>query len=278
MSRSTYRIPLISLAFLIVMICHSCFDLDLVEKGEVTLTTDWSQKDQTVPLPVSYAVKINNQLLHFSATSNPLPDLLPDNYPVWIYNTPEHIQINGNLAKVDQENGLVHPSPEWLFTAFGIVPFENNTVKTFTVKMQQQVRQLTIQLKPIGSTASKVKAIQAILSGISGTWNFEKDLVEGPALKIPLNFQKQVDGTWLANVRLLGIVDSPQHVDGKIIFHDGDPVDLHFTADLSMELADFNNNKQQPKRLAANVDTHTEAGFEIRVNDWKEVQESGIAW
>ena len=278
MSRSTYRIPLISLAFLIVMICHSCFDLDLVEKGEVTLTTDWSQKDQTVPLPVSYAVKINNQLLHFSATSNPLPDLLPDNYPVWIYNTPEHIQINGNLAKVDQENGLVHPSPGWLFTAFGIVPFENNTVKTFTVKMQQQVRQLTIQLKPIGSTASKVKAIQAILSGISGTWNFEKDLVEGPALKIPLNFQKQVDGTWLANVRLLGIVDSPQHVDGKIIFHDGDPVDLHFTADLSMELADFNNNKQQPKRLAANVDTHTEAGFEIRVNDWKEVQESGIAW
>ncbi len=278
MSRSTYRIPLISLAFLIVMICHSCFDLDLVERGEVTLTTDWSQKDQTVPLPVSYAVKINNQLLHFSATSNPLPDLLPDNYPVWIYNTPEHIQINGNLAKVDQENGLVHPSPGWLFTAFGIVPFENNTVKTFTVKMQQQVRQLTIQLKPIGSTASKVKAIQAILSGISGTWNFEKDLVEGPALKIPLNFQKQVDGTWLANVRLLGIVDSPQHVDGKIIFHDGDPVDLHFTADLSMELADFNNNKQQPKRLAANVDTHTEAGFEIRVNDWKEVQESGIAW
>jgi len=260
------------------MICHSCFDLDLVERGEITLTIDWSQKDQTVPVPVSYTVKINNQLLHFNSSSNPLPDLLPDNYPVWIYNTPEHIQINGNLAKVQQENGLVQPTPGWLFTAFGIVPFENNTVKTFTVKMQQQVRQLTIQLKPIGSTASKVKAIQASLSGVAGSWNFEKDLAEGPALKVPLNFQKQVDGTWLANVRLLGIVDSPQHVDGKIIFHDGDPVDLHFTADLSTELADFNNNKQQPKRLGANVDTHTEAGFEIRVNDWKEVQESGIAW
>jgi len=249
-----------------------------VEKGEITLTTDWSQKDQSVNVPISYAVKINNQVLNFNSLSNPLPELYPDKYPVWIYNRPAYMEVDGGLARVRQENGQLFPLPGWLFTAFGEVSYENNTVKSFTIKMSQQVRQLKIKLSPTGTAAQKITSIQGQLTGFAGTWDFEKEIPVGNPLSIPLKFIKQSDNSWGVTVRVLGTIGNVQNLTGDISFEGQVKEVLKFNSDLTSELIQFNQEKHIPVSLSSMLETKTETGFSVTVNDWEKVQESGTAW
>lgn len=277
MSNSKSKKLIISLSFLIFTL-YSCFDIELVEKGEITLTTDWSQRDQLVNIPISYAVKINNQILNFNSITNSLPDLYPDNYPVWVYNRPDHVQIDDGKARVSSANGVLNPLPGWLFTGFAQISYENNTIKDFRIKMSQQIRQLQIKLVPTGGISSNVKQIQGILSGIAGTWNFEKEIPEGKSENIPLAFKKHTDGSWIAMVRVLGTIGDQQKLIANISFEDPLLQNIPLTSDLSNGLSEFNKDKHVPITLAAEVETKTESEFSITVNDWIKVQESGTAW
>ena len=159
MNKATYISQLIGLIFLFMLTFSSCARIELLEKGSVTLIADWTAVDQSLDIPASYTVKINNQLLPFTAASNTLPDLYPARYPVLAYNQPAQVKILGSKAVVSQENGLLAILPGWLFTVFGEVAYENNKISSYTLKMVQQIRQLRIKLSPPGGAASNIEHI-----------------------------------------------------------------------------------------------------------------------
>lgn len=250
---------------------------DLVDFGEISLITDWTRRMAELSVPASYTVKIGEQLLTFSGSSNPLPELLPGNYPLLAYNTAEGFTVSNSLASVVLQNGLLSPQPGWLFSARGSIQVQNNKTESVTLQMQQQVRLLKITLTPTGGTAGRLTGIQATLSGLAGSWDLAEEKPAGSALSVPLLFAKQANGSWQAEVRLLGIVGAKQELRGTLHFQDGNPVDLALESDLSKDLAGFNTDKHIPMSLNATMETYTEAGFSVRINDWKRETETGTA-
>ncbi|MGC3978601.1 MAG: hypothetical protein QM751_10445 [Paludibacteraceae bacterium] len=154
------------LLLLAIAAMTSCTIVDLEEplKGNITLVTDWSKCTSGIEQPTSYSVIVNNQMLNYTQATNLLPELTAGNYSIHIYNTPEKISIVGTTTSVATANHQVDPLPGWLFTATTQAIYADFKVETITAVMQQQVRQLTITLKPEGGTIGRIASISAILS------------------------------------------------------------------------------------------------------------------
>jgi hypothetical protein len=248
----------------------SCTNPEDQLKGSITLTVDWSERTAGVDIPASYTVMVNHQMLNYTQATNSLSGLNAGTYPIHIYNTPEKISIDGTTATVASSNNLVDPLPGWLFTAVTEVVYADFKEEDITVVMQQQIRQLTITLKPEGSTIDRIASITANLSGIAGAWDFKGNQPVGSPLSVPLVFTKQDDGTWLTIVRLLGITGTQQRLTGTVSFIDGSPDAIPLESDLSASLSDFNRDKKTPLSLQGEMkETPTEYGFTGSITSWE---------
>ncbi len=268
------------LLLLAIAAITSCTIVDLEDplKGKITLVTDWSKRTSGIEQPTSYSVIVNNQTLNYTQATNLLPELNTGTYPIYIYNTPDKISIAGTTATVGTANNNVDPLPGWLFTATTQAIYADFKEETITATMQQQVRQLTITLKPEGGTIERITGISAILSGIAGTWDFKANKPVGNAMNVPLTFTKQDNGTWQATVRLLGITGTQQILTGTVTFEGGSPTDITLDSDLSAIIAKFNTDKITPLSLQGDMkETLTELGFVTSVTDWVRVDESVVA-
>lgn len=278
--KNPIRTVLLTVNCLLLTVMSSCTLVDLEEplKGNITLTTDWSKRTAGVEQPASYIVAINNQTLTFSNISNRLPEFVAGTYPIYVYNTPDKITINGTTATVATNNGQIEPQPDYLFTATTQAVYADFKEETITAAMQQQVRQLNITLKPQGSTADKITNITASLSGVAGAWNFKTNQATGNAMNVPLSFVKQADGTWQATVRLLGITGNVQKLTGVIAFEDNSPADINLESELSSDLSAFNTDKINPLSLRGNIEIPSQAGFTVTISQWQQGNGgSGIA-
>lgn len=250
----------------------SCTRVDLEDplKGKMTLVTDWSKRTTGVEQPASYTVILNNQTLTYSQATNLLPELETGNYPIYIYNTPDKINITGTTASVSTNGNTVDPLPGWLFTATTEARYADFKEETITAVMQQQIRQLTITLKPTGGTIDKISSITASLSGVAGAWDFKENKPTGNSVSVPLNFTKKEDGTWQITVRLLGTIGLQQRLTGTVSFEGGSPADIALDSDLSAIIALFNTDKITPLLLQGEMkETPTEFGFTSVITSWE---------
>lgn len=258
--------------FLLVATMASCTIIDLEDplKGRITLTTDWSNRTDGIEQPASYTLILNNQTLTFSNITNLLPELEAGTYPIHIYNIPEKITVSGTSASVTTTGYTVDPLPGWLFTSITEATYADFKEETITAVMQQQVRQLTITLKPEGGTVDRITSITASLSGVAGAWDFKDNKPAGNAVNVSLSFTKQTDGTWQAIVRLLGIAGTQQRLTGTVTFKDGSPDALPLESDLSASLSHFNSDKKTPLSLRGEMkETSTEIGFTGVITSWE---------
>lgn len=256
----------------------SCTRVDLEDplKGKMTLVTDWNKRTAAIEQPPSYTVILNNQTLNYTQTSNLLPELDAGTYRIHIYNTPEKITISGTIASVNIIGNNVDPLPGWLFTATTEARYADFKEETITMQMRQQVRQLTITLKPTGGTIDKISNITASLSGIAGAWDFKENKPTGNSVSVPLNFTKKEDGTWQITIRLLGITGSQQRLIGTVSFEGGSPADIALDSDLSAIIAKFNEDKITPLSLQGEMkETPTEFGFTSVITSWESGNGSG---
>ncbi|MBD8387780.1 FimB/Mfa2 family fimbrial subunit [Dysgonomonas sp. BGC7] len=268
------------LLLLAIAAMTSCTIVDLEDplKGKITLVADWSKRTTGIEEPTSYSVIVNNQTLNYTQPTNLLPELNTGTYPIYIYNTPDKTSIAGTTVTVATTNNQIDPLPGWLFTATTQAIYADFKEETITATMQQQVRQLTITLKPEGGTIERITGISAILSGIAGTWDFKANKPVGNAMNVPLTFTKQDNGTWQATVRLLGITGTQQILTGTVTFEGGSPTDITLDSDLSAIIAKFNTDKITPLSLQGDMkETLTELGFVTSVTDWVRVDESVVA-
>ena len=268
------------LLLLAIAAITSCTIVDLEDplKGKITLVTNWENRTSGIEQPTNYTVIVNNQTLNYAQATNLLPELNTGTYPIYIYNTPDKISITGTTATVATTNNQVDPLPGWLFTATTQAVYADFKEETVTAVMQQQVRQLTITLKPEGGTIDRIASISATLSGIAGAWDFKASKPAGNSMNVPITFIKQDNGTWQAVVRLLGITGTQQKLSGTVTFEDSAPTDIILDSDLSAIIAKFNTDKITPFSLRGDMkETPTELGFVTSVTDWIRVDESVVA-
>lgn len=285
------------------------------EKGQVTITADWSGIGEGVTAPDSYTVWVNDrsftvggatqpmtmQRSSFTAISAtpPLNLLLePGKYHMRVYNTPEHITVNGATATVAPDNtagegsGLyLSPTPGWFFAGATDFVIEKDTDYDFTIgvekdtdhgltcEVEQHVGVLTLIIEPTGGTADQIKSIVGYLSDVASSLDFEKGMFSAP-MNVALTFSKITSGTdagkWSATVRLLGVLGNPQLTTDIVIGDGHGPIRLH--NDLSKQLENFNDNKREPLILRGiMVETPTGAGFGATITDWTPVTGSGTA-
>lgn len=259
------------------------YEADHPDKTKITVTADWSSIGQGLTKPTGYKVSYGDEVLTATADKYTFPNLLaPGSYTVYFYNDAAEIPVTGKTAIVKTVAAdQLEPMPDWLFTGKLTETVEKNKHHEFTVKMAQQVRQLTLVIEPTGTTAERIKTITGTLSGVAGSYDMESG-AHGSASSVALEFTRQTTGDhtgkWTATVRLLGVAGSEQKLSGTIKFTDGTPGDMPLDSDLSTALAKFNENKREPFALGGQIaEIPSPAGFTATIKDWTKVNGSGIA-
>lgn len=115
------------------------------DKGQITLTTDWTRRTAGVDIPANYTVASGEYMATVSDATNTLDRLLSRVFATCVYNTPEHITVSGSVATVAGASGnvdgaglFIQEMPGWLFTGVTETTIEADTDHTLTVAMQQQ--------------------------------------------------------------------------------------------------------------------------------------------
>ena len=156
------------------------------------------------------------------------------------------------------------------------VTIEADTDHELTAAMHQQVRQLTLVIKPTGDAADRIEHIEGRLSGAAGTLDFATGTY-GAASDVALHFTKITEGSdagkWTATVRLLGIAGDTQRLTATLTYADGNPADTGLESDMTAVLADFNADKTVPLTLGGTIaETPTEAGVTATIDDWETIE------
>lgn len=259
------------------------------EKGALTLTTDWSGIGEGLTAPESYTVKAADYSSTLSGTVNKLEHLFsPAEIRINVYNTAEHISINGTTATVATATGnadgvgsFIQNTPGWLFASTDQMMIMKDREHFHTAVMQQQVRQLTIMIEPTGGTTDRVVRIEGWLTGIAASLNFADGTHATPS-NAAMQFTRIADGAnagkWTATVRLLGTAGAQQKLNAIIYFEGDTPASVTLDSDLSTELAAFNADKRKPLTLGGKVvETPTGAEFGATITDWKPVDGGDVS-
>lgn len=271
-----YKIFLFLTVFLAMMSCDTIIDLEDPLKANITLTTDWTNRTDGIDIPSPYTVKISNQTLTFNNITNFLPELDAGTYPIFIYNTPEDITINGTTASVATTGSTVAAQPGWLFTSITQAEYVDFKVETIIAVMTQQVRQLSFELHVTGGTADNLQSVTASLTGVANAMDFMTDTYSGTGLNVIPVLTTEGDKL-TGSVRLIGITTEAQILTLDIIYTDGKQQTI--VSDISDKLAAFNSDKHRTMTLSAIMEITNQAGFEATINEWQTTQASGgVAW
>ena len=270
------------IAFLMFTSCvkEEIYNTAHPDKGQINLITDWNNKGSDITIPQSYTVQAGDYTTVLKGERNTLPNLFaPGTYKLLVFNQAEKISVKEAKATVFSiADGYIESLPGWLFSYTADISLEKDKDYTVIATMQQQVRELNLWIEPTGGTANKIASVRATLSGVAQQLNLSDGALSIDK-NISLIFTKQPDGKYKATARLLGFVSISPKLTVKVAFTGGAPDEAVQDYDLSNQLKTFNEEKNKPLSLAAQlIETPTATGFTASISDWKIVQEgSGMA-
>lgn len=274
-------LPLFIFHFSLFILMSSCVKVELhdtvhPDKGQITLTTDWTNRGAGIAVPAGYTVVIDGQTLNYTQATNVLPLLNPGTYPTHIYNTADKISISGATATVQTTGTIVDNNPGWLFTAALDITAVADRADSYTAVMQQQVRQLTIELTVTEGDPERIATTSASLSGIANAVDYTSNVHSGSGLSVVPVFTRTGDKL-TAVVRLLGTTTEAQNLTLDITFTDGRAQQI--VSGISTQLSGFNADKKTPLTISGNLNTPIEVGVQGTINGWTNTPNgSGTAW
>ena len=246
---------------------YAIYDYPYDDYGKiVSLMTDWTERGKDIDIPENYTVKIGDYLSTLAGTRNTINKLfLAGKYIIHIWNTTDNVIVSDMMATADYAAGELG----WFFTGRQEVMIEIDGEHTFTVFMQQQVRQLTFELEIADNVQYRHTGVSATLSGVASTLNMD-DGTHGAPITIALTFAEDLkDSKWKATVRLLGVTGNIQTLTLTMNLADGHPSSYTITSDLSSQLAAFNEDKKTPLTLSTRiVGTQTDGEIITTITDW----------
>ena len=246
---------------------YPIYDFAYDDYGKIiSLITDWTERGSDIDIPEDYTVKIGDYINILSGTDNTIDHLFSSGkYIINIWNMTDHITVSDMIASAGYASG----ESGWFFTGRREVMIEKDRDHSFIVFMQQQIRQLTLELEIAGNVEYRYTGVSATLSGVAGTLNIDNGAHDVP-MTVDLTFAENPENNrWNTSVRLLGVTGNRQTLTLTMYLADAHP-DFHtFTSDLSDPLALFNEDKKTPLTLIARLDG-TQSGGELiaSITDW----------
>ena len=246
---------------------YPIYDLPYDDYGKIaSLMTDWNERGEDIDIPVHYTAKIGNYVENLAGIDNSIDYLFPvGHYIINIWNSTNHIAISNMVATTDYTAG----DAGWLFAGRREALIEKDKEHSFTVFMQQQVRQLRFELEITDNAVYRYTGVSATLSGVAGTLNMDNGTHDVPVV-ITLTFaENSEDNRWKASTRLLGMTGNIQTLTLTVHLADALPASYTFTSDVSRQLASFNEDKKTPLTLVARLDgTHNNGELTANISDW----------
>lgn len=252
------------------------YDTPHPDHGKITVASDWSDRGEGLEIPNEWNVAIGDYQGTETEGQHSPEYLFPAGaYTLLAWNTADEISVSGSVATASYSlpckatESITDNTPGWFHAHAQEVIIESDRDHIFTAVMRQQVRQLTIVIKPQGDAAKRITGIDATLSGVASSLDFANN-THGNPVSVKLNFRKGKEGDqWAATMRLLGMTDDIQKLTGTITFADGNPLPLKFESNLSSELSEFNAEKKLPLTLSGDIPaTPTETGVTATIEKW----------
>lgn len=267
-------IPTLSALMLSSCVKDTLYDTPHPDHGRITVAADWSDRGEGLEVPGEWNVAVGEYIGTETGAVHTPDYLFPAGaYTLLAWNTAEGISVSGSEATVSYTDN----APGWLHTQARQVSLESDCDHFFTAVMRQQVRQLTMVIKPQGDAAQRITAIEASLGGVASTLDFAAGTHSNPvSVSLPFRKSKESD-QWAATVRLLGVTGSVQKLTGTITFADGNPMTLGFESDLSSKLTSFNSEKKIPLTLSGNIVTvPSQAGATATIEKWEHLDDWNV--
>lgn len=256
---------------LIALMLSSCvkdtlFDTPHPDYGKIAVASDWSDRGEGLDIPGEWNVAIGDYKGKETADLHSPDYLFPaGTYTLLAWNTANGIDVDGSVATASYTDN----TPDWFHTHAQDVTIESDRDLVFTATMRQQVRQLTIVIKPQGDAVGRIIGIDASLSGVASVLDFSDNSHTDP-VSVKLTFRKGKDSDqWAGTVRILGVTDDLNKLTGTITFADGNPLPIRFESDLTSELSEFNSDKKLPLTFNGNITiTPSQTGVVATIENW----------
>lgn len=267
-----------------LLLLASCVKDDLhntphPDRGALLVTTDWSTRSSSAPLPSHYILRIGDTEQTVSGETNPFATLLlPGNQHLLACNQPDGITLNGTVATVNTlPDGTLTPTPGYLFSATRELEIIPDDTLRVTVTMQQRIRQLTLILKLSPGDENRLSHLSATLTGILPAIHLADGSPasdSGKSIIPPFTRAATRSSALSATVRLPGVMPGEtQLLTLSLTLSDGHTQTL--TTDLTEALKNFGNDPE-PLNLDATLQLPTPTGIGGSITDWNVVDNGDV--
>lgn len=241
------------------------------DKGAIVVQMDWSDLLPEA-VPESYVIRLDDYEQTVSGTTNTVERLSePGEHTLTVYNKPQGITINGDIASVNEIIGgravgsRVEPLPDYLFSISETVNVNKDDTLRITAKPRQWVRQLDMELSVVEGDYKRIVAVTGTLSGIEQSVDIRKGERLGTAVIVRNDFAV-AEEKCNTSFRLMGIVPAEhQTLTVNIVFANGDTQTIE--SDLSEQMTAFHDDNA-PLTLTGSLNLPVEAGVTGSISDW----------
>ena len=233
---------------------------------------DWSDLLPEA-VPESYVIRVDDYEQTVSGSTNTVERLSePGEHTLTVYNKPQGITINGDIASVNEIIGgravgsRVEPLPGYLFSISETVDVNKDDTLRITVKPRLWVRQANVALTVAEGDYERIVAVTSTLMGVEQSVNIRTGERQGTAVQVRNDFTV-TDDKCNTSFRLMGIVPAEhQTLTVNIVFSNGDTQTIE--SDLSEQMRGFNDGNA-PLTLTGTLRLPVEAGMAGSIEGWQ---------
>ena len=276
-------------AALVALSLTSCvkddlFDTPFPDKGTVVITTDWAKALAESDIPASYFLSMDGgEAVRANQKTFTYPDLLmPGEHSLLVYNEPQGITINANMAAVNLlPDGTAEPMPGYLFSATQKLAVVQDDTLRVSIPMERRVCPITMNLTLSGENTGKIAKIEASLSGVAGSVDMQsgaigtENLTVNPVVEqASAQTRAYTEGKVELKCRVLGVNKAERQMLTITITMDDGYVST-ITSDLTEYLEDL-NTKMDPIALTGTVEAPQDGHFSGTIENWEVVSGGDI--
>ena len=252
------------------------------DKGAIVVQMDWSD---LLPEAVAdtYILNIDGCEQTVSGDTNCVERLAePGEHTLMVYNRPDYITIDGDIASVNETIGgraadgsdaeedpygsLIASLPGYLFSLSRTVVVERDDTLHIPAKPRQWVRQMDLTLSVADGDYSRITMVRSTLFGVERSVDIRKGERQGTVAHVRSDFTAG-DGNYRVSFRLMGIVPAVHQVMMiEVYFANGER--QVFGDDITELLAAFNDGTE-PLRLTSDLYLPLKAGASGSIEGWK---------
>lgn len=277
-----------TMAGMAALLLTSCVKDDLYDtphpdKGAVIIATDWTEALAESTVPETYLLRMDGgEAVQADEKKLCYPDLLtPGKHTLLVYNEPEGMTVEGNIATVQMLDGMLVPLPGYLFSAKKELEIVQDDTLRVTVSMKRRLCPIVLNLSLKGENTESIALITATLSGMAASVDLRTGAVGSENATVALDVRQAEartrtyrEGQLEMRCRVTGTDPKERQIlTVKVTMADGYVQTI--MSDLTEYLKDLNAD-MKPIELEGTVEAPQDGHFSGTIEKWETVSGGDI--